>query len=80
MRKTMLCRDAMIEITKVSIEPKWGFFNGAINTVVDIIFKQGENPNKGHLPTVVVFDLKHYRRPIWDQDNPKHVPVVPIQP
>jgi hypothetical protein len=46
---------------------------------VDIIFRQGENPNEGHLPTVVVVDLKHYRGPIWDKDNPTHVPIVPIQ-
>jgi hypothetical protein len=31
-----------VEITKVNIEPKWGLFNGAIGTVVDIIFRQGE--------------------------------------
>jgi hypothetical protein len=79
MIKTILSRDAMVEITKVNIEPKWGLFNGAIGTVVDIIFRQGENPNDGHLPTVVVFDLKHYRRPIWDKYNPTHVPNVPIQ-
>jgi hypothetical protein len=24
MKKKMLCRDAMVEITKVNIEPKWG--------------------------------------------------------
>ena len=75
----MLCWDAMVEITKVNIEPKWGLFNGAIGTVVDIIFKQGENPNEGHLPTVVVVELKHYRGPIWDTDNPTHVPIVPIE-
>jgi hypothetical protein len=63
----------------VNIEPKWGFFNGAIGTVVDIIFRQGENPNDGHLPTVVVVDLKHYRGPIWDKDNPTNVPIVTIQ-
>jgi hypothetical protein len=27
----------MEEITKVSIEPKWGLYNGAIGTVVDAI-------------------------------------------
>jgi hypothetical protein len=59
MRKTMLCWDAMVEITNVNIEPTWVLFNGAIGTVVDIIFGQGENPNEGHLPTVVVVDLKH---------------------
>jgi hypothetical protein len=53
MRKTMLYRDAMVEITNMNIEPKWGLFNGAIGTVVDIIFGQGENPNEGHLPTVL---------------------------
>jgi hypothetical protein len=79
MRKTMLCRDAMVEITKANIEPKWRFFNGTIGTVVDIIFRQGENPNERHLPTVVVVDLKHYRGPIWDKDNPKHVQIVQIQ-
>jgi hypothetical protein len=41
MRKKMLCRDAMVGITKVNIEPKWEFFNGSIGTVVDIIFRQG---------------------------------------
>jgi hypothetical protein len=39
MKKTMLCRDAMVEITKVKIEPKWGLFNSAIGTV-DIILKR----------------------------------------
>jgi hypothetical protein len=75
----MLCWDAMVEITKVNIEPKWGLFNGAIGTVVDTIFRQRENPNEGHLPIVVFVDLKHYRGPIWDKDNPTHVPIVPIQ-
>jgi hypothetical protein len=79
MIKTMLCRDAMVEITKVNIEPKWGLLNEAIGTVVDIIFRHGENPNEGHLPTVVVVDLKHYRGPVWDEDNTTHIPIAPIQ-
>jgi hypothetical protein len=79
MRKTILFRDAMVETTKVNIEPNWGLFNGAIGTVVDIIFREGEHPNEGHLLTVVIVDLKHNRGPIWDNDNPTHVPIVPIQ-
>jgi hypothetical protein len=54
-------------------------FNGAIGTVVDIIFGQGENPNEGYLPTVVFVDLKHYRGPALDEDNPTRLPIVPIQ-
>jgi hypothetical protein len=63
----------------VNKEPKWGLFNGEIGTVVDIIFKERENPNEGHPPRVVVLDLKHYRGPVWDEDNPTHVPLVHIQ-
>jgi hypothetical protein len=63
----------------VNIEPKWGLFNGSIGTVVDIIFKEGENPNEGHLPIVVAVDMKHYKGSIWDEENPTHVPIVPIQ-
>jgi hypothetical protein len=79
MKKTMLCRDAMVGITKANIEPTWGLFNGAIGIVVDVIFKEGENLNEGHLTTVVIVDMKHYRGPIWYEDNPTHVPIVPIQ-
>jgi hypothetical protein len=79
MKRTMLCREAMVEIVKANIEPKWGLYNGAIGTVVDIVYHQGENPNNGHLPKVVVVDFKHYRGPIWDKNNPTHVPIAPIQ-
>jgi hypothetical protein len=48
-------------------------------TVVDIAYHQGENPNSGNLPKVVVVDFKHYRGPICDKNNPTHVPIAPIQ-
>jgi hypothetical protein len=79
MKNTILCWDAMVEITKVNIEPTWGLFNGAIGTVFGIIFQDGENPNEGHQPIVFVVDLKNYRGPVWDKDNPTHVPTMPIQ-
>jgi hypothetical protein len=69
----------MVEIAKVNIETKWGLFNGAIITVVDIIFQEGENQNEGDQPRAAVVDLKHYRGPVWDEDNPTHVPSVPIK-
>jgi hypothetical protein len=47
----------MVEIVKANIEPKWGLYNGAIGTVVDIVYHQGENRNNGHLPKVVVVDV-----------------------
>jgi hypothetical protein len=78
-KRTMLCREAMVEIVKANIEPKWGLYNGKIGTVVDIVYHQGENPNSGHLPKVVVVDFKHYRGPIWDKNNHTHVAIAPIQ-
>jgi hypothetical protein len=47
--------------------------------VVDIVYHQGENPNSGHLPKAVAVYFKHYRGPIWDKNNPTHVPIAPIQ-
>jgi hypothetical protein len=79
MKWKMLCREAMVEIVKANIEPKWGLYNGAIGRVVDIVYHQGENPNSGNLPKVEVVDFKHYRGPIWDKNNPTHVPIAPIQ-
>jgi hypothetical protein len=38
MKKTMLCREAMVEISKTSIKPNWGLYNGVLGTVIDIIF------------------------------------------
>jgi hypothetical protein len=37
-RKTILCRTAMVQLSKTNIEPKWGLYNGALSTVIDIIF------------------------------------------
>jgi hypothetical protein len=36
MKRIMLYREGMVEIVKANIEPKWGLYNGAIGTVVDI--------------------------------------------
>jgi hypothetical protein len=71
MKRTMLCCKAMVEIVKANIEPQWVLYNGAIGTVVDIVYHQGENPNSGHLPKVVVVNFK--------QNNPTYVPIAPIQ-
>jgi hypothetical protein len=77
MNKTVLCWDAMVDIKKVNIEPKWGLYNGANAHGWTSFFERG--PNEGHLPTIVVVDLKHYRGSVWDDDNPTRVPIVPIQ-
>jgi hypothetical protein len=38
-KRIMLCREAVVEILKSNIEPKWGLYNGSIiGTVVDILY------------------------------------------
>ena len=57
MKTTYLCRGAVVEITFVNLKPKLGLFNGARGTVVDLVFEEGDNPNAGDLPEVVVVDF-----------------------
>ena len=38
MKKTYLCRGAVVEISSVNLKPKLGLFNGARGTVVDLLF------------------------------------------
>jgi hypothetical protein len=54
-------------------------YNGALGTIIDIIFREGENLNDGDLLLVVVVEFKHYRGPIWDKKHPTHVSLVPIK-
>ena len=39
-RNTMLCRAAIVDLSKMNIESKWGSFNGAIGNIIDIIFQE----------------------------------------
>jgi hypothetical protein len=49
MKRTMLCLEAMVEIVKANIEPKWGLYNGAIGPVVDIVY------TKERIQTMVIY-------------------------
>ena len=68
---TLLCRGAMVRIVDKNFEPKWGLYNNAIGTILDIVFDDGHDPNNGDLPLYIVTEFKHYVGPIWYQDNPK---------
>jgi hypothetical protein len=73
MRKTRLCRTAMVELSKKSTEHKWGLCNGALGAVMGIIFRIEENPNNGDLPLVVVVEFKHNQGHIWDTHTIQHM-------
>ena len=68
---TLLCRGAMVRIVGRNFEPRWGLYNNAIGTVVDIVFQPGDDPNSGNLPLYVAVEFQHYVGPTWDPRNPK---------
>lgn len=67
----ILCRYAKVAITGHNFLPTYGLHNGAVGEVEDIIFDEGENPNKGDLPSYVVVKFPGYRGPAWDKKHPK---------
>lgn len=72
---SFLCIGAKVALEKKNIYPMWGLHNGACGTVQEIVFKEKHNPNLGDLPLYVIVDFPLYRGPVWDRDNPTHVPI-----
>lgn len=68
---TLLCRGAIVRIVDKNFEPKWGLYNNAIGTIIDIVFAPGHDPNNGDLPQYVVVEFRHYTGPAWLKDRPK---------
>jgi hypothetical protein len=68
---TLLCRGAIVRIVDKNFHPRWGLFNNAIGTVIDIVFKPGDDPNNGDLPLYVAVLFKNYKGPPWWPRNPK---------
>jgi ABC-type dipeptide/oligopeptide/nickel transport system ATPase component len=66
-----LCSDARVCIDGRNFKPRWGLYNGAIGTVSEIHFKDGQNPNHGHMPEFVVVEFPQYTGPTWDNNNPQ---------
>jgi hypothetical protein len=54
-----------------NFKPRWGLYNGAIGTVEQICYSEGESPNEGHLPKYIVVNFPQYKGPVWDKKNPK---------
>ena len=74
-----LSRDSKV-ILVVNLKADWGFFNGAIGTVVDIVFKDGHRPNDdpAPVPDVVLVRFPGYRGPPYINEDPTVVPIVPV--
>lgn len=72
---SFLCKKARVALRGRNFCPGWGLHNGACGIVLDIVFREGENPNNGDQPLYVVVEFPHYIGPAWDKNNAKAVPI-----
>lgn len=61
----------MVSIQGKNFNPKWGLYNGALGTIIDLHFRVGSNPNCGDLPEYVSVEFREYCGPVWDKSRPK---------
>jgi hypothetical protein len=67
---SIFCVGSKVAIDGKNFCPEWGLHNSACGIVDEIVFKKGENPNKGDLPLYTVVDFPAYKGPAWDTNNP----------
>jgi hypothetical protein len=72
-----LCKGARVMLS-VNINVRLGLFNGAMGRIIDIVFLNDKGPNDS-LPDVVMVEFDKYSGPPFMQDNPKLVPIVPVE-
>ena len=76
---TMMCRDSRVCIRGRNFMPEFGLYNGAMGTVVEIVYRDNESPNDNHQPLYVAVRFDNYTGPIWDPQDPKVVPIPIIE-
>ena len=64
-----------VSLNGKNLLPEWGLFNGAIGTVEEIVFADGDNPNDNDQPIYIAVRFENYTGPVWDAKNPKTVPI-----
>ena len=74
-----LCRDSKVMLV-ANLKAEWGLFNGAVGTVLDIVYLDGRRPTDDPppQPDFVLVHFNGYKGPAFIEDNPNIVPIVPI--
>ena len=74
-----LCRDSKVMLV-ANLKAAWGLYNGAVGTVVDILYKDGCRPrdDPAPLPNVVFVRFPGYKGPPYINEDPTVVPIVPV--
>ena len=66
----LICCYAMVSLAGRNFIPTNGLHNGAVGVVLDIVFRDGDNPNDGDLPLYILVNFPQYNGEPWDKDNP----------
>ena len=84
-RATTICRGCKVAIKGKNFIPEWGLFNSAIGTVQEIVYRDNESPNEGHLPCYVAVEFPSYTGHLqqngnhcWDRNNPQVIPIPTV--
>ena len=74
-----LCRDSKVMLV-VNLMADWGLYNGAVGTIVDVVYKDGCRPSDdpAPLPDVVFVRFPGYKGPPYINEDPTLVPIVPV--
>lgn len=72
-----LCKNAKVMLTTNLCVP-FGLFIGATGTIIDLIYKN-ENRPENSLLDVVMVQFDNYSGPPFIEENPKIVPIVPVE-
>ena len=72
-----LCKNARVMLTR-NLWTEVGLCNGAIGTVLDIIYAEGNSPPVLPIAIIVQFDEKDYSGPSFCANTPNCVPVYPV--
>ena len=77
-RLLYVCKGARVMLTN-NINVDYGLYNGAVGTVVDIIYPEGKSPVDQVFPQFILVEFPRYTGPSWIEGNPKLIPVTAIQ-
>ena len=74
-----LCRDSKVMLV-TNLKAAWGLYNGAVGTVVDIVYADGNRPTDDPppLPDVVYVRFPGYKGPPSINEDSTVVPIVPV--
>ena len=78
LQKTVFMSKSATVMLSVNLCISFGLYNGAIGKIIDIIYLEGKNPENS-LPDAVMVEFPNYTSPSFVKDNPKLVPILPVE-